>query len=607
MNLVTVLRGLSPVDGIMSGHKHEHSIEPTTLAGGALNSMSNVEHIKHASRGLFYVATSDGARHTLHSEIEALSAREAETITDHAKELAKHFGIYKQRIRNESGKKTGDFIFMVRVKNPAGGELSREQWLALDAAADSYGDGSLDLTARQGIQLQLVRGENLNWLVRHLNGNYRDSGYQMTTLGACGDVNRNTVASPIDDLDATLPLDSRVLAHEVARELAPKTSAYYQVFLTDEQGANVAPVNAEEPLYGPQFLPRKFKVGFAHPHDNSVDLLTNDVGFIPLVRDGRVVAYDFYSGGGPGMTHNQPNTEPLLALYLGRVHRGQILDAVRATAIIQRDHGERKNRRAARWKYTIRRLGLDNVKQLLREDFAIALEDAVPSPLPPVRDLLGWFPEAGEDDRWYAGLMIPCGRVRDFETPQYRSAVRRIVESIEGIGIRVTPNQHLIFTHIPADRREFVERTLAEHRVAFDGQVAPIRRLAMACPAKPTCGLAMTHAEQALPEYLSELEHAGLGDVDVIIRMAGCPNGCSRPTIAEIGIVGYGKNEYVLLVGGARNGSRLARVLFPRLGEHHLRQVLKGLVRAIRDHNPHHQPAGDFLAYTSDEKLKAFA
>ncbi len=591
----------------MSAHKHAHSTEPTTLAGGALQGMSNVEHIKHASKGLFYVGTSDGARHTLHSEIEALSAREAETITDHAKELAKHFGIYKQRIRNESGKKTGDFIFMVRVKNPAGGELTAEQWLALDEAADRYGDGSLRLTARQGIQFHYVRGENLRALVRHLNGKYRDRGYQLTTLGACGDVNRNTVASPIDDLDAELPLDSRALAHEVARELAPKTSAYYQVFLSDENGANVAPVNAEEPLYGAQYLPRKFKVGFAHPHDNSIDLLTNDVGFIPIVRGGRVIAYDFYSGGGLGMTHNQPDTEPLLALALGRVHRGQILDAVRATAILQREHGERKNRRAARWKYTIRRLGVDHIKAYLRKDFAIEIEDAAPSPLPPVRDLLGWYREAGDGDRWYAGVMIPCGRVRDFETSRYRSAVRRTVESVQDIGIRVTPNQHLILTHIPASQREFVERTFAEHRVAFDSGVAPIRRLAMACPAKPTCGLAMTHAEQALPEYLAELERAELGDVDVMVRMAGCPNGCSRPTTAEIGIVGYGKNDYVLMVGGARNGSRLARVLFPRLGEHHLRQALKGLVTAIRDHNPHHLPAGDFLASTSDEKLKSYA
>ena len=196
--------------------------------------MSKVERLKQASEGLFYVQVPDSGRHTFASEIEALSAREAETIGEQAKEIAKTFGIYKQRVRNESGKKVGEFIFMVRVKNPAGGELTAEQWLGLDEAADRYGDGTLRLTARQGIQFHYVRGENLHPLIRHINlirANDRNHGSRLTTLGACGDVNRNTVASPIDDLDLELPLDSRLLAHQVASELAPRTSAYYQVFL----------------------------------------------------------------------------------------------------------------------------------------------------------------------------------------------------------------------------------------------------------------------------------------------------------------------------------------------------------------------------------------
>jgi len=539
------------------------------------------------------------------SEIDALSAREAETITEHAKEIAKHFGIYKQRERNESGKKDGDFIFMVRVKNPAGGELTPAQWLALDAAATRYADGSIRLTARQGMQFHYVRGHNLHALIRHINSSYGSNGYQLTTLGACGDLNRNTVASPIDDLDAELPLDSRELAHAVAREMAPRSSAYYQVFLTDQNGEQVAPLNSEEPIYGAQYLPRKFKVGFAHPHDNSIDLLTQDVGFIPRVNGRTIIGYDLYSGGGMGITHNQPNTMPLLAFYLGVIQRGQVLDTVRAIATIQREHGERRNRRQARWKYTIRRIGLAAVKETLRERFGIALVDAEPLPLPPVRDHLGWHREAGVGDRHYAGIMIPSGRVRDESKVRYRSAIRRIVEEIAEIGVRVTPNQHLILAHVPGVRREWIERTLADHGVPFDGEVPQIRRLAMACPAKPTCGLAMTHAERVLPRYLAELERAGLGDVDVIIRMAGCPNSCSRPPTAEIGILGYGKNDYVLMVGGARDGSRLARVLYPRLGESELIEALKNLVTAIRDRNPRHLSAGDYLDQTPDAELKA--
>jgi sulfite reductase beta subunit-like hemoprotein len=569
--------------------------------------MSKIEHLKRASEGLFYVQAPDGSRHTMHSEIDALSAREAETISEHAKEIAKSFGIYKQRERNESGKKVGAFIFMVRLKNPAGGELTVEQWLALDDAADRYADGSIRLTARQGVQFHYVRGHNLGPIIRHLNGNYRDHGYRMTTLGACGDVNRNTVASPIDDLDRELPLDSHLLAHQVASELAPRSSAYYQVFLSDKDGTQVAPLNSDEPIYGAQYLPRKFKIGFAHPHDNSIDLLTNDIGFIPAVRGREVIGYDLYSGGGLGMTHNQPETTALLAVHLGRVQRDQILDSVRAIVELQREHGERKNRRAARWKYTMRRLGLDSVKHSLRQRFGIKLEDTQPAQLPPVRDLLGWYPEAGDGDRWYAGIMIPSGRVKDFESARYRSAVRSIVAGIEGIGVRITPNQHLILCHIPASRKQFVERILADNKVAFANATAPIRRLAMACPAKPTCGLAMTHAESALPRYLAELESAGLGGVDVMIRMAGCPNSCSRPPTAEIGIIGYGKNDYVLMVGGARNGSRLARVLYPRLGEEQLIDAMKGIVGAIRDRNPDNRPAGEYLHRTSDDELKAIA
>ena len=494
---------------------------------------------------------------------------------------------------------------MVRVKNPAGGELTAEQWLALEDAADRYGDGSLRLTSRQGIQFHHVRGENLHAIIRHLNGNYRNRGYQMTTLGACGDVNRNTVASPIDDLDREMPLDSHVLAHQVASELAPRTSAYYQIFLSDEAGHQIAPLNSEEPIYGNSYLPRKFKIGFAHPHDNSIDLLTNDLGFLPVVGDGG--NYEIFSGGGMGMTHNQPATKPLLALHLGRVAREQILDVVRATVTLQREHGERKNRRAARWKYTIRRLGVAHVKRELRERFGIALHDSEAPKLPPVRDHLGWYPEAGDGNHLYAGILIPFGRVRDTETTRYRSAIRKVVSEIDGIGVRITPNQHLILAHMPESRREFVEQVLSEYGVPFGAEVAPVRRLAIACPAKPTCGLAMTHAENALPRYLAELEKAGLGNVDVMIRMAGCPNGCARPSTAEIGIVGYGKNDYVLMVGGARNGSRLARVLYPRLGERQLIHALTDIVRAIRDKNPRHLPAGEFLHRTHDDELKTIA
>jgi len=411
------------------------------------------------------------------------------------------------------------------------------------------------------------------------------------------------MCSPVDDLDADLPLDSRTLAHAIARELAPRSSAYFQIFLSDEEGRTVAPLAAEEPIYGAHYLPRKFKVGIAHPHDNSVDLLTQDVGFLPVVSGESAELYDLYSGGGLGITHNQPETQQLLAIYLGRVPREQVVEAVRAIAILQKEHGERKNRRQARWKYTLRRLGVDQVKAMLRERFGIRLANAEPQPLPQVRYHHGWHPERGGKDLMYYGLPVETGRLQNTEAARMRTAVRKIVEELD-LGVRVTPNQDLLLCHVPARRREWVEQVMSAHGVGQPEEISCLRRLAMACPAKPTCGLAMTDAERLLPYYIRSLEEAGLGDVNVIIRMAGCPNSCSRPPTAEIGIYGYGKSDYVIQVGGARDGTRLGKILYERAQGEHMVSILKGTVQAIRDRNPDGLTAGDFLYRTPVEELR---
>lgn len=577
--------------------------QPVTLKTSDVSQMSKVDKLKAESGGLFWVAGRE--RHSFASEIDALDSGEAETIGNDAKELSKHFGIYKQQVRIE-GRKSGGYIFMVRVKVPSGGEFSPEQWAALDDAADRFADGTLRVTSRQGIQFHHVPGRSLGPLIRHLNGDYRDRGYRMSTLGACGDVNRNTMCSPIDDLDAELPLDSRALAFEVAAELAPVAggSAYYQIFLENDETRRHEPVTRDEPIYGAHYLPRKFKVGIAHPSDNSIDLLTQDVGLLPVVNGGLAEEYDLYTGGGLGITHNQPQTQQLLGLYLGRVPRVQVVETVKAIAILQKENGERKDRRQARWKYTIRRLGEDAVKLELRERFGIELKDARPQPLPPNRFLLGWHREAGDEERYFLGVPVLSGRVKDEGSVRLRSALRRIVGELE-LGVRNTPNQDLLLCHVPAGSRGRVERVLAEHGVPAIGSVPAVRRQAMACPAKPTCGLAMTDAENILPEYLDAIEAAGLGDVDLAIRMAGCPNSCSRPPTAEIGIIGYGKNDHMIQVGGSRSNQRIGRILYPRVPEQDMKQVLVGIVRAVRDHAGDVAP-GDFLHQVPDEQLRAW-
>jgi len=558
-----------------------------TLKNSSAEAMSKNERIKLASQGLFYVDPDGGV--TFRDEVDALSAGSAETLSNSAKELSKFFGVYKQQGRGERGKKLQDFFFMLRIKSPTGGLLSKQQWLALDAAADRFADGTIRITSRQSIQYHHVYGPKLAPLVRHLNREYRQGG----TLAACGDVNRNVMGSPIDGLAPGADPRGSELAEAIAEELAPRTSSYFQVFLSDEVGRATQPINPEEPLYGELYLPRKFKVGIAHPGDNAVDLRSQDVGLLPVDANGEV--WDLWSGGGMGMTHNKPETAPLLAEYLGRIRRAQVVAAIRAIVILQKENGERKDRRQARWKYTIRRLGLDAVRKELRERFEIDLEPAEALPLPAMQLHHGWN-ELRAGGGWY-GISVESGRLKGAQ----REAVRDVVETF-GCQVRLTPQQDLLLVGVPDARS--VEEIFREHFAVLPDEVSLARRNAMACPAKPTCGLAMTDAEGVLPSYLDAIEAAGLGDIDVVIRMTGCPNMCARPPTAEIGIYGYGKNDHVILVGGSREGTRIGKTLYPRLAGEDMIPALVGLFRAIREHNSEGLPAGEFLDRTDPEDLR---
>ena len=423
--------------------------QAVTLVDSELSEMSKNETLKLESQGLFWVAGK--TRHSFRSEIEDMTAGRAPTLSNEGKEISKHFGIYKQQERIE-GRKSHNYIFMVRLRVPSGGEFSAQQWAAICDAADRFGDGSLRLTTRQGVQFHYVTPPALGPLIRFLNRTYPSTGYQISTLAACGDVNRNTMCCAVDDLLPEMPLRSRELAYAIAMELAPRSSAYYQVFLTDEAGKTETPLISDEPIYGPQYLPRKFKVAIAHPLDNSVDALTNDVAFVPVVNGALAEEYDLYAGGGLGTTHGMEHTKALLALYLGRVPRAQVVDATRAIAILQKEHGDRGDRRMARWKYTIRRLGVDAVKQALRERFQLELKDAAPQPLGPNRFFHGWYRQAGEG-RWFLGIPVESGRVRDTETCRLRSAVGAITSELREIAVRITGNQDLILAHVPETAR----------------------------------------------------------------------------------------------------------------------------------------------------------
>ena len=564
---------------------------PVTLGSSPLAEMSGNERIKRESHGLFAVSDGKGA-HPFRDEIEALESGKAPTLSNTAKELSKFYGIYKQQVRGARGKKTHDYIFMVRIKNPAGGRLSAQQWQALDEAADLFADGTLRITSRQGIQYHGVTGPTLAPLVRHLNRGYRDSA----TLGACGDVNRNVMCSPIDSLDPAHGCAGLELAHEIAEELAPRTSAYFEIFLSDGDGKSLVPMNPSEPIYGEQYLPRKFKIGIAHPTDNSVDVRTNDIGLVPA--DSQGTHWDLWTGGGLGLTHNNPRTAALLGEYIGRVPRDQVVAATRAIVLLQKEHGERGERKQARWKYTLRRLGVEAVRKALREHSRISLEDADPVTLPPMQLHLGWHAQRGGLS--YYGVSVENGRLKGAQ----RRAVREAVEQL-GLSVVLTPQQDLLLCDV--QERSALEAILDAHGVPRAEQVSRARANAMACPAKPTCGLAMTDAENVLPSYIDAIEQAGFGDVDVVIRMTGCPNNCVRPPSSEIGIYGYGKNDHVVLVGGSRNGDRLAHVLYSRISEEKMVPALVGVFRAIRERNVEKLPAGDFLHRADPAQLRAWA
>lgn len=563
-----------------------------TLADSPLEEMSKNEKIKVASQGLFFIG---GGTATFAGQLDQLSKGEIETIDNEAKELSKFFGIYRQQVRGERGRKTGEQIFMVRIKCPAGGELSPKQWAAIDDVAELYADGTLRVTSRQGIQYHYVFGPKLAPLVRHLNRHYRDEA----TLSACGDVNRNVMASPVDGLVGPGDPRGRELAHQIAHELAPRTSSYFQIFLTDDEGRTVAPMHSEEPLYGPNYLPRKFKVGIGHPDDNSIDVLTQDVGLIPALVNGVAdgSTWDLHSGGGLGQTHNSPQTAPLLGLFLGRIQRDQVVDAVKAIAILQKEQGERRDRRLARWKYTIRRLGVDAVKKELRERFGIRLVDAEPQVLAPGRLYTG-FSDALDGTSSY-GISVENGRIK----PPLRKAIREAVETLD-LRVRLTPHQDVLLCGI-TDRAALLA-IFDRHGVGRAESISHARSLGIACPAKPTCGLAMTDAENVLPSYFDAIEAAGLGDVDLEIRMTGCPNNCARPPTAEIGIFGYGKNDHVLSIGGARNGSRLGTPLYARISGQQMIPALVGLFRTVKQRCPSGIAPGEWLAQQDPAQLRTW-
>jgi sulfite reductase (ferredoxin) len=501
-----------------------------------------------------------GSRHLRGTLAEEASSK-SEAFSAEAEALLKFHGVYQQDDRDQRRARTQAkqplaHQLMVRTSVP-GGVLTAEQYLAIDALADKVGNGTLRVTTRQGIQYHGVLKSDLQSLIAALNE------HLVTTLGACGDVVRNVCCCPADlpgrDQSALL-----AAARAIAARFRPRSHAYYEVWLDGEKAVTAAPTTPDdEPLYGDVYLPRKFKIAFAFPGDNCIDVYTNDVGLVPVPREG-VPGYVVLAGGGLGQSHaREEDTYPRLATPLAWVPLDKVGEVAEAIVKVQRDHGNRSDRQRARLKYTIDTLGFERFRALVEEHVGHPLER--PEPLPPWTDSddhLGWWRDSG--GHWVLGVPVTNGRIADAATASIRSALRAVVART-GCEVRLTSRQDVLLCGIADDDRDEVDEILARHGVAPAESLVPVARYAMSCPALPTCGQALGEAERVMPQLMDgievELGRAGLSKLPLRVNVTGCPNGCARPYTAEVGVVGRTKTAYDVYVGGAVGGDRLnARV-----------------------------------------------
>jgi sulfite reductase (ferredoxin) len=536
------------------------------------------------------------ASHRLRGDLaEALAASEARGgISETAYNLIKFHGSYEQFDRDTATarKQRGEdkeWQFMVRVR-PTGGAMTADQYLTLDALADSYSNGTLRITTRSSMQFHGVLRENLKATVAEVNHAL------LTTMAACGDVVRQVMASPAPIRDAA---HARVLADArmLAGALMPRTRAYHEIFLDEERVAGAG--EEEEPLYGAAYLPRKFKIAIAHLDetggDNSVDVLSNDLGFIAVFEKGALLGYQVCIGGGQGMTHNRADTYPRLATPIAFIGPDELLRAAEAVVRYQRDHGDRSDRRRARLKYVLDDRGVDRV----REELAAYWGGELPAPrdLPRLEmpELLGWHTQG--DGRWWLGVPVPSGRIQDTADTGLRAALREIVQR-HGADPVFTPQQDVLLTNLPEAARESVEAVLRAHNVTLAEDLSPLSRWALACPALPTCGLALTEAERVRAPILAQIEAAlarhGLAGERISLRITGCPNGCARPYSGDIGLVGRVPGKFAIFIGGDFEGTRLSYKFLERVPEDDIGATLEPLFAAFAAERRPGEGFGDF-------------
>ncbi len=543
-------------------------------------------------------AMKETSRYLRGSIIETLQG-EVDHFSDADKNLLKFHGTYQQEDRDARKARTQGgvrkhYMFMVRCKIPAG-RVTADQYLALDAMASQYANGTLRFTSRQGIQFHGVLKGDLHGTIAGINQTL------LTTLGACGDVERNVMACPAPDAEGSVRHQLQEAARLLATQLAPRTRAYHEIWING-QALNKDESETVEPLYGKTYLPRKFKTGLALPEDNCIDVYAQDLGLLAHVQGGQIVGYNVLVGGGMGMTHGNANTFPFMARPICYTRAEDLVPTAEAVIKLFRDHGNRADRKRARIKYLVHDWGVERFRAVLAEYLPGPLQAPLPLEVTGFETHLGWHPQG--NGKWYYGLSVENGRVKDEGTLRLRTCLRTLVQRFRP-ELRLTALQDVLLCDLPGTALAEINRVLEEHGITPSEKVSPVQKYSLACPAIPTCGLAISEAERALPLIIDELElelqRLGLSEIPLSVRMTGCPNGCVRPYQSDIGIVGRSGDKYTIFVGGEVEGRRLNFLYQDLVPRGEIVAVLRPLLERFRSERRNGERFGDWCQAHRDE------
>lgn len=523
-------------------------------------------------------------------------------------QLLKFHGTYQQDDRDSRAerKKAGlgkAFSMMVRLRIP-GGRISSDQFLSMLDLCEEMGNSTMKITTRQTIQLHGVVKDHLRPTIHRINE------IALSTLAACGDVNRNIMCCPAKRV-GNVHAELERLTDELTEAMAPKTSAYHEIWVTDpETGEKTLEGGGQEvePLYGPTYLPRKFKMGIALPEDNCIDVYTQDIGLLAVVRDDQITGYNVLVGGGMGTTPAKKTTYPALAKRMAFAKPDQVVGVCQAILKVQRDNGNREDRKVARMKYLVDKWGVEKFRAEVEKYFGHALEDCTEDDVSGVDDHMGWQPQG--DGKWSYGLNIENGRLYDNDNLQLKGALRSVCREFQ-TEIRMTGHQSVIFTDIDEGDKEKLIGLIKQHHVPTTEETSTVRRWSMSCVALPTCGLAITESERRLPGIIDALEQPlaklGLDKERFTIRMTGCPNGCARPYNADMALVGKAKDRYTFYVGGGWLGNRLGYVYKDLVPDDVVVDEMIGVFAAYKANRLDGESLGEFCARVGKEDLTVMA